>query len=301
MGRSNIASLNALRAFEAAGRLGRMVAAAEELHVTHGAVSRQIKQLEEALGIRLFEGPKNRPVLTEAGRHMLPLLTSAFDQIDRAIHEVADTAGGVLTVSCPGTLMMRWLIPRLHDFNDLHPDIEVRVVASDGRVDLARAAHDIAIRLLPRPIEKSDDMATAVLFDEAVGPVMTATLAEDAGVSSVEDLRGVRLLNTRSRPESWHHWLNAIGAQVPPHDKEAEYEHFYFLFEAVLAGLGVGLLPWQLAADEIGSGRLVAPFGFSDNGQSQVILWRRGARARERTFVDWAVAEGKKMAPPPGA
>lgn len=114
-------SLNALRAFEAAGRHGRMSQAADELNVTHSAVSRQVQLLEEALGVSLFEGPRNALRLTEAGRTLVPGLTGAFDQIDTAVRLVADTEDGPLDVSCLGTFTMRWLIPRLHRFQVEYP------------------------------------------------------------------------------------------------------------------------------------------------------------------------------------
>src|SRR5262249_29696517 len=115
--------LNALRAFEAAARHGRMTAAAAELHVTHGAVSRQVRHLEAVLGVRLFEGPKSRLTLTEAGRNLLPRLTAAFGEIEAAVDAVADRDEGPLDVSCTSTFAMRWLLPRLHRFNARHPAV----------------------------------------------------------------------------------------------------------------------------------------------------------------------------------
>ncbi len=106
---NSLPSLNALRAFEATARLGRMTLAAEELAVTHGAISRQIKMLEGQLGCKLLEGPRNRLALTEAGKRLLPSLTSAFDQINRGVAEISPRGSRFLDVSCLGTLTMRWL------------------------------------------------------------------------------------------------------------------------------------------------------------------------------------------------
>ncbi len=291
-------SLNALRAFEAAGRHGRMVAAAEELFVTHGAISRQIKQLETVLGVKLFEGPKNRPVLTEAGRQMLPMLTSAFDQIDRAVREVTERARGVVTLSCPGTLMMRWLIPRLHAFNDAHPDTEVRTVAADRMSAANLSSHDIAIRLMTRPIANDETVRRAVLFDEVVGPVAATDFVHNHPIGTIDELSRVRLLTTTARPESWNDWFRALNVEPPDYETGAPFDRFYFLYEAVLGGLGVGLLPWQLAGDEIRAGRLVAPFGFRDLNRSHAVVWRADAGKRERELVDWLLAEGAKMKSP---
>src|SRR6478752_3022123 len=139
-------SLNALRAFEAAGRHGRMTLAAQELNVTHSAVSRQVQHLENSLGVALFEGPKNALRLTEAGTRLLSGVGSAFDQIDMTVRLVADTEDGSLDVSCPGTFAIRWLIPRLHRFHAAHPGIEVRLTSSAKPVDFARDGVDVAIR-----------------------------------------------------------------------------------------------------------------------------------------------------------
>ena len=119
--------LNALRAFEAAARLGRMTAAADELSVTPGAISRQVQLLEASLGQRLFEGSKNKPQRTQTGKTLLPALSNALDSMEAAVRAVSDHASGTLDVACFSTFTVKWLIPRLFDFNALYPDIEVRL------------------------------------------------------------------------------------------------------------------------------------------------------------------------------
>ena len=171
-----IPSLNALRAFEAAGRLGRMTLAADELNVTHSAVSRQIQHLENVLGVPLFEGPKNKLRLTEAGTTLLSGLNTAFDQIDTSVRAVADTEDGALDVSCPGTFTMRWLIPRLYRFQAQYPDIDVRLTASSRPVDFARDSFDVAIRVGTAPWPAGADVIP--LFPEQTGPVLAPSLVE---------------------------------------------------------------------------------------------------------------------------
>jgi LysR family glycine cleavage system transcriptional activator len=164
-------SLNALRAFEAAGRHGRMTMAADELNVTHSAISRQVQLLEDGLGVPLFEGPKNRLRLTDAGKTLLAGLTSAFDQIDMSVRSVADAEDGALDVSCPGTFTMRWLIPRLYRFQADHPHIDVRLTASSRPVDFGRDGFDIAIRVGAAPWPEGADVIP--LFPEQTGPVLS--------------------------------------------------------------------------------------------------------------------------------
>ncbi len=273
-------SLNALRAFEAAGRLGRMTLAAEELHVTHSAISRQIQHLEDALGIPLFEGPKNRLRLTQAGASLLAGLSSAFDQMDMSVRSVADMPDGPLDVSCPGTFTMRWLIPRLYRFQASYPDIEVRLTASSRPVDFARDGFDVAIRVGSPPWPAGADIIS--LFPEQTGPVLSPALSR----SAASHFAGVPLLRTRTRPRAWEDWLARSGIIVDEGTR-VEYEHFYFMLEAAGAGLGVCVAPWPYVTDDIRLGRLTAPFGFLDSGHEYVAL-RRARRHRKSTlFCDW--------------
>jgi LysR family glycine cleavage system transcriptional activator len=284
-----IPSLNALRAFEAAGRHGQMTLAAGELHVTHSAVSRQVKHLEALLGVQLFEGPKNALRLTEAGRMLLPGLTAAFDQIDVAVRLVADMEEGPLDVSCLGTFSMRWLIPRLYRFKTAQRAIEVRLTASDSPVDLARDGFDVAIRVGAGPWP--DGAEVVHLLAEHVGPVLAPPLAQ----SAPRDFSGIPLLHTRTRPRAWADWCGRTGVAVRALS-ETEYEHFYFMLEAATAGLGVCIAPWPLVADDILAGRLVAPHGFVESGQDYVALRRKRPHRKSALFCEWLRAEADLFA-----
>lgn len=277
-------SLNALRAFEAAGRHGRMTLAAEELNVTHSAVSRQIQHLEEVLGVPLFEGPKNRQRLTEAGSQLLSGLVQAFDQIDLSVRSVADTEDGPLDVSCPGTFTMRWLIPRLYRFQAAYPDIEVRLTASARPVDFARDGFDVAIRVGTAPWPKGADIIP--LFPEQTGPVLTPSLS-----AMVEKgFAGIAQLHTRTRLRAWPDWLarSAFASSAGP---SVEYEHFYFMLEAASAGLGVAIAPWPYVTDDIRFGKLSAPLGFRESGHEYVALRRARRHRKSSLFCDWLKAE----------
>lgn len=281
-------SLNALRAFEAAGRHGRMTLAAEELHVTHSAISRQVQHLEDLLGVALFAGPKNRMQLTEAGATLLAGLSLAFDQMDLAVRSVADTAEGPLDVSCPGTFTMRWLIPRLYRFSDAYPDIEVRLSASSQPVDFQRDAFDVAIRAAPGPWPV--DAEVIELFPERIGPVISPKLHDRHG----GNLEKFTLLHTRSRRHAWQVWARQAGVSVTD-EEGVEYEHFYFMIEAALSGLGISIAPWPMVSDDLASGRLVAPYGFVDSGQSYVVVRRNRQHRKSQLFCDWLVEEARQF------
>ncbi len=284
-----IPSLNALRAFEAAGRLGRMTLAADELNVTHSAVSRQIQHLEDVLGVPLFEGPKNRLRLTEAGTTLLSGLNAAFDQIDTSVRAVADTGDGALDVSCPGTFTMRWLIPRLYRFQAEYPDIEVRLTASSRPVDFARDSFDVAIRVGAAPWPAGAEVIP--LFPEQTGPVLSPSLAETVGPR----FTGAARLHTRSRLRAWGDWLARSGVAAEAGGR-VEYEHFYFMLEAANAGLGVCVVPWPYVTDDIRFGRLVAPRGFLESGHEYVALRRARRNRKSSLFCEWLEKEARAFA-----
>jgi len=281
-----IPSLNALRAFEAAGRHGRMTLAAAELNVTHSAISRQVQHLEDLLGVALFEGPRNRMALTSAGAQLLAGLGTAFDLIDQSVRGIADSEDGPLDVSCPGTFTMRWLIPRLYRFRERHPAVEVRLSASSKPVDFERDSFDVAIRAGTAPWPT--DAETLPLFAEETGPVMSPALAAKTG----SNFRGLTLLHSRTRRHAWRQWSERSGVHI---DDRAgnEYEHFYFMLEAASSGLGVCIAPWPLVADDIRSGRLVAPLGFVGSGQHYVAMRRQRQHRKSAAFCDWLGEEAE--------
>ncbi|GAB2486164.1 LysR family transcriptional regulator [Comamonas humi] len=291
--------LNALRAFEAAARLGRMTAAAEELSVTPGAVSRQVQQLESSLGVALFEGPKSRPQLSAAGLRLLPALTAAFGQIDSAVREISDDGRGPLDVSCFSTFAVKWLIPRLFAFNTLHPDIEVRLRTT--QVDIAQGG-DLAITVddgMARP-----HIASLPLFVEWLGPVLAPPLAARLGLREPGDLAGQALLHTRTRRNAWDMWCQSMGVALPGLHGGAgtEFEHYFFTLEAAVRGLGIAVAPWHLVMDDLAAGRLLAPLGFQRSGYRYVAQRRAGDGGRGQPrldrFCDWLLAQPGFVPPP---
>lgn len=287
--------LNALRAFEAAGRLGRMTAAAHELSVTPGAISRQVRQLEEALGTALFEGSKQRPALTEAGRLLLPAISAALDQVESAVRAVSDAPHGTLDVSCFGTFAMRWLIPRLYDFNAAYPDIDVRISTADREVDIEREHYDVVISADDG--HDADPAVTRNLFPEWLGPVLSPDLAGTLTGKSAEELPGKLLLRTRTRPDAWPLWGQRAG-NTPIDACGQVFEHYYFTLQAATAGLGICVAPWHLVIDDLRSGRLIAPLGFCKSGK-QYVVRRRGPRnARADRFCVWLERKAAEMARP---
>lgn len=295
--------LAALRAFEAAARLGRMTAAADELCVSPGAVSRQVRQLEQHLGLALFEGSRARPTLTAAARSLQPALTQAFQQIQEAVRSLDDAQAGPLDLACFSTFTVKWLIPRLFDFHARHPGIEVRLRTTDTGTDAAREGCDLLITAINAGSGHSGatvaDSAEALpLFDEYLGPVMSPAMAGRA--ARLQDLARLPLLHTRGRRNAWELWAASLNLAAPG-TAGPVYEHYYFTLEAALRGLGAAVAPWHLVMDDVQAGRLLAPFGFTASGYRYLALRRStAAHARLDRLCQWLQAQVQAMPEVPG-
>jgi LysR family transcriptional regulator, glycine cleavage system transcriptional activator len=284
-------SLNALRAFEAMARTGRATAAAEELHVTHSAVSRQVKALEATLGVKLFAGPKHRLELTQAGRELLPALTRAFDEIAAAVGRVR-TDGEDLRIAVNASISVKWLIPRLSDFQSRWPQIRLHVEELASHANSHRGAQGV-VRIVPTS-RLADPLVTPFMPNHT-GPVMTPQLALRF---EGDPLSAPRLL-AQSHPLGWAIWAELAGAELPP-APERPFAHLHFALDAALAGLGAAVMPWPLVAQDVLAGRLIAPFGFRKAESAFALLATPGAEARPLNRLrDWLVAEGAMTPEPP--
>ena len=295
MERRRLPPLTALRAFEAFARRGRMTAAADELCVTHGAISRQIRSLEESLGLELTQGPRHRLELTEAGARLAMTLSGAIDAVERAVSDLTLAAAAELRLSCVGTLAIRWLIPRLPAFHELHPQVRVKVTESYAPVDFARERFDAAIRVAEQaPIAG----ARAVAFlDNFHGPVVAPHLVGPGRTG----LEGLTRLTTGTRQTAWAEWEGHSGVTLPTPPDTQEFEHIFYTLEAAAAGLGVGLSPWIYVAGDVAAGRLAAPLGFTATPSRFWFLTPEGpVKPAVAAFEAWLIGEALKApAPPP--
>lgn len=276
-------SLNAIRVFEVAARHLNFVRAAEELHVTHGAVSRQIRQLEDMLGVALFERRNRAVFLTREGAAFKLTCTEAMAQMMRGIAEIRQTATDRhLVVSCEPTLAMRWLIPRIGHFRERFPDIDLHLFAAGGEVDFQRSHIDLALR-------RNDFKWDARYHAEPVAPEMTAPVCAPGLLASGEvDLTQQCLLQTASRPDAWSRWQTAAGT-VFTAVRSAQFEHFYLSLQAAGAGLGVAIGSIYMVEDELRNGRLLAPFDFLPDGSEYYLLSPTPftGDARRTAFLQW--------------
>ncbi|MGU7775499.1 transcriptional regulator GcvA [Burkholderia sp. MR1-5-21] len=289
--------LNSLRAFEAAARHGSFTLAADELCVTHGAVSRHVQQLEAWLGRPLFERHNRRVELTDAGRAYLAEIGAAFDRIALATAQQLQLGQQqVLRVSAPATFSLRWLVPRLSSFQVAHPNIEVRLSTSNEPIDKLRDKVDLIIRGGPQTI---DGYVADEFLSEVRLPVCSPKLLEGKTLRTAADLADFTLLHAATYPGMWPEWLAAAGqAQLTPRHS-LTLEHFYLTLQGALDGLGVAMGPIALVADDIAEGRLVQPFKTPALPPWRYFTYVADARAEDdavRAFKDWLAVAGNAAA-----
>jgi LysR family glycine cleavage system transcriptional activator len=249
--------LNALRAFEAAGRLGSLTAAAAELHVTHGAISKSVAQLEAWLGVVLFDRAGRKIRLSAAGRLYQESVARALDGLDEATRRCTEVGRPrTLVVNALPTFAMRWLLPRLPPFHRAYPGIELRLVTSDAPISVLGGDFDVAIRRGP---ESWPGFAATPFLAECEIPVLSPKLLDRLPLSAASDLARHTLLHAETRPGAWRRWLGAAGVETLIPAGNQHFDHFYLALQAAVDGLGVVLGPLPVIDDEIVAGRLIAP------------------------------------------
>ncbi len=252
--------LNAVRAFAAAARHQSFTLAAAELFVTHGAVSRQVKALEEFLGVALFERRVRQVSLTPEGQRFFAEVAPALAQIGAAARALMDddAPARTVTVNVRPSFAVRWVIPRLPDFVAQFPGIEPKVVTSTVSPDQASEHFDVAIRRGRSSGWPASIAVQPFLQDEAL-IVGTPALFATAPVAEPRALAAHGLLWSRSRPDDWEHWKRQVGAPRLRPASQLQFDHLHFVLQAALDGLGFALAPASLVVHDLAAGRLVCP------------------------------------------
>lgn len=285
--------LNALRAFEATARLNSVSLAAEQLHVTHGAVSRQLKVLEEHMGVSLFVKEGRGLKLTDAGVRLRDASFEAFERLRDVCAELTrSNTDAPFVLGCSGSLLARWFIPRLGRLNADLPDLRLHLSAGEGDLDPRKPGLD-ALLLFAEPPWPAD-MQVIELTSERIGAVMSPRFERcealrRAPASAVLD---EALLHTTSRPQAWPVWARHNGVDPGALKYGQGFEHLYYLLEAAVAGLGVAIAPEPLVAEDVRAGRLVAPWGFCET-PARLALWlpKRAADGRAGQLAQWLKTE----------
>lgn len=300
--RFELPPLDLLQAFEAAARTLSFTRAADELRLTQSAVSRQIKALEDDLGVALFERRPRTLALTEEGRLLQRTATDLLERLQETAGFLR-SKGAVprLTVTTTGGFASLWLIPRLRAFTALHPEIDVRISATYRTVDLERSLVDVAVRYC-----KAEDAPQGAirLFGEDLFPVCSPHLqarGPNNGPNPLHepgDLTRHVLLHMDGAMDhmDWDTWLAAHGHAGLVPAAAVRFDTYEQMIEGAVGGHGVAMGIGRLVRRLIAQGRLVAPFGESDVGSRAYFIIRSalsGDRPQVRAFVDWLIEEAR--------
>lgn len=295
-------SLHALRVFEAVARHGSITAAAQDLHVTHGAVSRQVKALEGYLDEPLLRRSGRGIRLTPAGEVLQPELEAALGRIARAVERVAERSTHLtLNINVTPSFAARCLIPKLSSFCGKHPAIALRIRTSDSRLDFDPQERDISIRsLYPREVRilrrRRDWQSVGFhpFLEEANFPVCSPTLLRNRPLRRISDLRNETLLHARSVPLAWSEWLNTVGASRIEVRAGVTFDHFHFALLAAARGMGIAMGTAPLVKEALETGALVKPFpGVEGERLSYYAICARAhmQRPEVEVFLAWLEAQ----------
>ena len=285
--------LNALRTLECAGRHLSFVHAAEELRVTPGAVSRQVKALEEWLGAPLFRRRHKQIVLTPLGHRYLQAVGEPLARIAAATARALQRDGDRPIAICAyPTFALRWLVPRWGHFYDRHPNIDLQLTTSLQPVDFTRDDFDAAI-LVGEGIKTWPRLVSRRLVDVELAPVCSPQLRARA-LKVPLDLAKVTLLHGSPRPQDWRRWLDFAGVSGIDAKSGLTFDSLNLAIQAAIEGLGVAIAVRALVRDDLAAGRLVEPFGPVRRSRRPFHLVYPADRARDprlRYFIDWIIEE----------
>jgi LysR family glycine cleavage system transcriptional activator len=293
--------LNALRAFEAAARHLSLTKAAQELHVTAGALSHQIRALEELLGVQLFERRVRAIALTDAGKALHPGLQSGFTQIRDAVASLGRLGNDrVLVISTPPGLTSKWLAPRLYRFTNAYPDIDARISSSLDNATFTTDGVDVAVRNLPNNARSDHNLVIDTLVELSYVPVCTPRFIEEHGpLDSPAALARAPLIHDdtlikRVEVPSWADWFTAAGVEHPDVSRGLRFNSADHALDATVEGAGVLLAHDLLAYDDLRTGRLVVPVPItlrSGRGYHVVFPRNHENHPHVRAFSAWIKQE----------
>lgn len=283
-----------MRAFEAAGRHLSLSRAAEELNVTQSAVSRQVRLLEDQLGVNLFERTPRSIVLTPKGKQYLEDITDAFALLEDATNRVRERRSeDILKLQVYSTFALRWLIPRLGGFAEAHPEIEVQLMnlSPTKPIDFEHEFTDACIRtgFGDWPGVRAD-----WLIPNSLIAVCHPHLAEQ--LKEPSDLKQATLLHSYARPDDWRKWLSSVGADAVDPMRGLKFENSMLAYEAAAEGLGIVIAQASLVQKELHSGALVIPFRYVMPAERTyyLIAPNRQEPRRVSIFREWILRECRK-------
>lgn len=293
LSRTLIPDLTVLQAFEAAARHSNFTKAALELNLTQSAISRQVKMLEEQLGVLLFERVRKRVLLSAAGQQLLPSVKRLLAQSEEMVLRARAGADGktVLSIATLPTFGSRWLLPRLPEFLARHPGVAVDVASRARPFDFATENFDLAIHY-GQPVWAH--ATCAYLCSEVILPIASPAMLEKNRITALQDLETQQLLHLATRPKLWAEWFQLNGLDRERAYRGNRFDQFTMIIEATIHGMGIALLPLYLIEDEIASGRLAVVFDRpmpTDNNYYVVLPEGKQEGMLPRAFQTWLLEQ----------
>jgi LysR family transcriptional regulator, glycine cleavage system transcriptional activator len=291
--------LNAIRAFEAAARRGNFVEAAKDLHVTHWAIGKQVRLLEDWLGVPLFERRTRGVALTDQGADLLTDVTAALSRLTSATGRLrgpqsARRVSGVVRVNVLPSVALRWLLPRLSKFQESFSSIDVKVSTTSRKLRYVGTAFDVGIR---SGVEHGPGIQCETLMPDRRLPVCSPRILRDRPVETARDLRRHVLLHSTTTRPAWAQWFAAAGVAGLVPVRHLELDHTYLQLQAAVDGLGVALGTLPLIEADIAAGRLVCPIASPELQADDYQLVIREDRLRDpaiKAFRSWILAAAKE-------
>jgi LysR family glycine cleavage system transcriptional activator len=285
--------LKPLRVFEAVVRTGSLTQAAAELHITHSAVSQQIKLLEQHFGVTLFTRGQRGVEPTEAARLFFTDVKAGLDRIALGAEQLLNTGKvRIIRVSCTPSMAMRWLIPRLSSFQIENPRVEIRVTTSTMPVEAIKEPFDVLIRR--SPMHRADYECMRFL-DDVLTPVASPRYLQQHPLKQPQDLLQASLLHLSSRSQTWTRWFGEVGVPITGQLPGPIYEHFFLSLQAALTDLGVAMGSLALMEEDLAHGSLLPPFPdlrLQDKGFH--LLFRASLQDPVLSnFIAWLQAKGR--------
>lgn len=286
-------NLKAFYTFYIAANSSNYTDAARKLFITHGAVSKQIRILEDYVGHTLFFRCGKNMVLTAAGKQLSTYVEQGFTSLEMGINKLRNETKNTLNVSCEPTLTMRWLMPRLAAFHNQHPEIDIQLSTAGGPITLDPIQLPLAIRRHDFKPEAYYHQKT--LVREWIGPVCSPEYWK----KYKHNLSDITLLHSQTRTEAWQQWLTKSPQLPISHARNQSFAHFYFCIQAAIDGFGIVIGSYPLICDEIKQGKLIAPFGFRPSGHEYVLLSHpdTNMNSAQQAFSQWLSIELNKAIP----
>ncbi|MCE7522039.1 LysR substrate-binding domain-containing protein [Alloalcanivorax xenomutans] len=294
MKRRHLPPLNPVRSFEAAARNGSFTKAAEELHVTTVAVSRQVAVLEQYFGVPLFERRHQSLKLTREGREFLPYATAAFDQLYQGAQGLRSPESRPIVVCAYASIAIHWLIPRLCRFREAFPEIHIDLTTAAKPEEFDYDSIDVAIQYLK---VSSQDLSSQTLLPDIIQPACSPGLLQgDYPIPPEENLPRHTFLHSKYRKQDWGEWLKTakLSHLQPAH--ELTFKGSSLAYQAAAEGVGVAVVQRPLVDDEFRAGRLVAPFALAHQRSDGIVMAGRKRNFQHpqvSAFCDWLEQEAR--------